>query len=50
MEKKSVIPKISKEVLKKRKKRKDPDLPEFQPSSRGKAYSFREVMRRKKEE
>lgn len=46
-EKKSVIPKISKEVLRKRKKRKDPDLPEFQPTLRGKARSFREVIERK---
>ncbi len=48
MEKKSIIPKLSKEVL--RKKGKDPDLPEFQPSSRGKAYSFKEVLERKEEE
>ena len=57
-EKKSVIPQISKEVLKpassagppmrrKRKKRKDPDLPEFQPTLRGEARSFREVIERK---
>ncbi len=45
MERKSVIPKVAKEVLKKIKKRQDPDLPEFQPPSRGKARSFREVIR-----
>ncbi len=52
MKKKLVIPKISKDVLKpassaglpvrqKRKKRKDPDLPEFQPTSRKKHVSLK---------
>ncbi|MBU4128934.1 hypothetical protein L6386_06910 [bacterium] len=49
MERKSVIPKISKEVLRKRKQR-DPDLPEFQPPSRGKTHSFKEVLEREEEE
>ena len=47
MEKKSIIPKLSENVL--RKKGKDPDLPEFQPPSRGKARSFRKVIKSEKE-
>jgi hypothetical protein len=41
MKRKSVIPKISKEVLKERKKRKDPDLPEFQPTLRKEHVSLK---------